>query len=52
MMSGTISSSGLRCNNVAVSVTGTFTATIRTEVLRGRTGGGAIEALRNALRSR
>ncbi|HSE95543.1 MAG TPA: hypothetical protein VLD61_06595 [Methylomirabilota bacterium] len=51
-MSGNFTNGGLRCNNVPVSVTGTFTATIQTQVLRGRPGGGMLEALRNALRSR
>src|SRR5262249_35022037 len=50
-MSGDISSSGLVCNGVPLSVTGTFTATLQAELPKGSTGGGFGQRLRDALRT-
>jgi hypothetical protein len=52
MMNGTISSSGLRCNNVPFTLTGTFTATLQTQVPTRPTGGGVIQWLKDAVGSR
>lgn len=49
-MSGTISGSGLRCNGVPVSLTGTFTATLQAEMPTQRAGHGVTQALRDAIR--
>lgn len=49
-MSGTVSSSGLRCNGQAVELSGTFTATLRAEVPTGTTSRGITQVLRNAVR--
>ncbi len=51
-MSGTIASTGLTCNGVRFTVTGTFTATLQAEVPVHRAGGGIIKALSDAVRSR
>lgn len=49
-MNGSISSNGLRCNNVPFSLSGTFTATLQAEMPAHLTG--VVQALRDAVRSR
>jgi hypothetical protein len=51
-ISGTVSSSGLTCNGVSISVDGTFTATLQAQVMQGRVAGdGLIQELRDTLGS-
>jgi hypothetical protein len=49
-MSGNVSSSGLVCNGLPFTITGTFTATLQAELPTGSTGGGIGQRLRDALR--
>ena len=50
-VSGDISSSGLVCNGVPFSITGTFTATLQAELPRGFTGSGFGQRLRDTIRT-